>query len=68
LAKLNKLAEREGVASFLELDLEMYAGGHKQKPGSPSAGSPRNMRSPKSGKSPLHSAHGGRKKTTTSRF
>lgn len=54
LAKLEKLAEKEGVHSFMELDLELYIGGHKRKDISPShGGSPRgSMRSPKGAKSP----------------
>lgn len=60
LHKLNALAEREGVASFTELDLEYYALKKKTAPGSPggrgSAGSPRGSKgSPKARGSPKNS-------------
>lgn len=68
LLKLEKLAEREGVSSFMELDLEAYAlNGGKSPGGSPRTathrgGSPKNssLRSPKTQKY-------GRKKALTTK-
>ena len=55
LNKLNKLASREGVQDFMELDLEFYALGTRSDGGSPKGspkgmgkGSPRGKGSPKS--------------------
>ena len=63
LHKLEKLAEREGVESFMMLDLEAYAAGKKKRPMSPTTGSPRmSMRSPKAGKSPSNLSTVHRKK------
>jgi hypothetical protein len=63
LHKLEKLAEREGVSNFMELDLEAYAlhGGRSSVGGSPKSakgGSPKagGMRSPKTMKHPRKKA------------